>query len=367
MKKILASIITAVTVTACAASAFAANNSTVSVKNDEQTVAQGYDYASENEAVVSVTKLFTKLKELKNNGDKVTQVLTVKNALGGNRLTDVVLRMIDTNVYEADTEAEESVINDYKIVVTDPSGEVICESSVEDVYKTEADIFAIDLPLGTLNKKFNSETEVYNVEITLVSDDAETARKSIDWNIVCDTKNVQEENSGEEGASGSAGTVVPTQTPKATAAPTATPEVVENQKGIKYVGKSKDIIPGKYTLTGNGAVKVYNSNNELKTSIILTDGKDPSQKGVPEYALTLNEGDRVEMADYINLKAFTGAKATTAPKVTAKPSTAKTTTKAATKTNPKTSDAAPIAAIAVVAVSALGVCAYLELKKKKTE
>ena len=50
---------------------------------------------------------------------------------------------------------------------------------------------------------------------------------------------------------------MPTQTPKATVAPTATPEVVENQKGIKYVGKSKDIIPGKYTLTGNGAVKVY--------------------------------------------------------------------------------------------------------------
>lgn len=365
MKKIFASIITAITISACAVSAFAANNSTVSVKNDKQTVAQGYDYTSENEAVVSVTKLFTKLSELKNTGDSVTQVLTVKNVIGGNRLTDVVLRLLDTNLYEGELATENSIINTYKIVVTNPDGEVVCESAPENVYKTDAGIFAMDLPLGTLNEKFNSETEVYNVEITLEGKDAETAKKSIDWNIVCDTRNIEDATDKEPENEPNQGTVTATEKPAATATPTAAPETTEKQKGIKYVGKDKDIIPGKYTLTGNGAVKVYNSKDELKTSIILTDGKDESKKGVSEYALTLNEGDRIEMADYINLKAFTGAKTTAAPKVTTKPAAAAKTT--ANKTNPKTGDAVPVAAIAIVAVSALGVCAYLEIKKKKTE
>ena len=359
MKKTLSGLLTIAVMLFCAVSAFAANDSTVSIKNDSQTFAHGYDSTTKTEAAVSITKLLNKLEGIKGDGTPVTQVLTIKNKIGSDVATDIGLKLLDTTIYQNDADASKSVLNNYNIVVTDPSGEVVAKSADEDIYKNEAGIFVLYLPLGTFNEEFSTETKVYNIEFSLDADDSNIT-SIVDWNIVCMPQN---------GNGAISGAIVPSAVPSATEAPRVTPSASTetNDKTLtKYVGANKDIAPGKYTITGNGAVKVYNSKDDLKTSIILTDGKDPSKKGVEAYSLSLNEGDRIEMADYINLKAITAASAQTNNTTTKNP--AATTKPAANKkTNPKTSDTAPIAIISLVAIASLGVCAYLEIKKRKTE
>lgn len=365
MKKILSVLLTAAVMLTCAASAFAANDSTVSIKNDSKTVAHGYSSSSKTDLTVSVTNLMTKLDELEGDGTPVTQVLTIKNESNGNSAIDIGLRLLDTNIYESGAQTSASVLNNYSIVITNPSGEIVTEATADDIYKSDADIFVLDLPLGTFNQKFDKETNVYNIEISLDADkDADKIISSIDWNVVCSPSKGVSDTTSDTTAVDT--TPSATETPQADSSDTS---ATDNKKLVKYAGDGKDIVPGKYTITGNGAVKVYNSNNELKTSIILTDGSDPSKKGVEAYSLLLNDGDRIEMADYINLKAINGTStsaAGTAAGGTAT-NTASKNTASDKKTNPKTGDAAPVAIISLAALASLGVCAYLEIKKRKTQ
>ncbi len=104
----------------------------------------------------------------------------------------------------------------------------------------------------------------------------------------------------------------------------------------------------------------------------MKDDNHKNSDGADSVVLNLADGDRVEFADYIKLTPQS-TKATATPKASTKATAkataaAKTTAKATAtpkaKTNPKTGDTAPIAAVSLLAVAALGACLYIEYLKK---
>ena len=404
MKKILMSIMTAAFVAISTVSALAANNSSVEIKNDSQTVTYDYAAGSDTETLQTVTKLFNKIKDITEEKTSVTQVITLTSKISNSAPMNFSLRMTDASEYADDEEisVDNSVLTYYNVTVTDSKGDIIAQTDAgaDDIEETEDGILVKNIDLGNLNTQFTKETKIYNIEISvpeeLTEEQISEAKENIEWDLVCisakaaeekrilkeeaaaepeSTEAAEEENIPEnDEATQAPSTQAPvTQTPVATAlAATAAPSA--DAKGVKYVGEEKDIIPGRYTVTGNGLVKVYNSSGELKTNILLTDGKSDSDGGIASYVLNLADGDRVEISDYINLKPYSTETAAPKAKATATPKAAvaasataapKATAKPADKTNPKTGDTAPVAAVSAIAVLALGVCIFIEASKRK--
>lgn len=382
MKKSLIGVIVSVFLAMNSFGALAANDSNIEVKNESRTITYSYTAGDDKEAVKSITDLFNKIDDITVDEPSTTQVITVKSNTGNGDVMNLTLRMTDQKDYkDEDVTEEDSVLTYYNINITDSEGNIIAKTSAdaEDILKNDDGVFVKNLNMGDINTQFTTETKIYNIEISAPSDTTESrlaqAKENIEWELVCIPARLVENESEEdpsvtpEANEATATPEIVTQTPVATAL-AATPAPEQNAKGIKYIGEDKDIIPGKYTVTGNGTVKVYNSEDELKTNILLTDGEKESEGGISSYVLNLVEGDRLEISDYINLKPFTTAtatpkateKATATPKATAKATTKPSSTK---KTNPKTGDTAPITAVSVIAVLALGACVYIEISKRK--
>lgn len=382
MKKSLIGVIVSVFLAMNSFGALAANDSNIEVKNESRTITYSYTAGDDKEAVKSITDLFNKIDDITIDEPSTTQVITVKSNTGNGDVMNLTLRMTDQKDYkDEDVTEEDSVLTYYNINITDSEGNIIAKTSAdaEDILKNDDGVFVKNLNMGDINTQFTTETKIYNIEISAPSDTTESrlaqAKENIEWELVCIPARLVENESEEdpsvtpEANEATATPEIVTQTPVATAL-AATPAPEQNAKGIKYIGEDKDIIPGKYTVTGNGTVKVYNSEDELKTNILLTDGEKESEGGISSYVLNLVEGDRLEISDYINLKPFTTAtatpkateKATATPKATAKATTKPSSTK---KTNPKTGDTAPITAVSVIAVLALGACVYIEISKRK--
>ena len=136
MKKILMSIMTAAVLAISAVSASAANNSSVEVKNDLQTVTYDYAAGSNAETVQDITKLFNKTRDITVKNPSVTQVITVTSKIGNNTEMKFSLRMTDISDYaDEDAKSEDSVLNYYNVTVTDSKGDIIAktESNADDI------------------------------------------------------------------------------------------------------------------------------------------------------------------------------------------------------------------------------------------
>lgn len=352
MKKKLISIAAAVSMLFGAVGAYADTASTLQISNGEKSITYRYTAGSKTETTKNISELFTGLANLTDEVRETEQEIKFTAASTDGAAVDVVLVMTDGT--DNTQSKDDSVIGIYDIEISDEDGSVISktEAGADDIEIDNAGNYIKNISLGSFNEEESIEEKTYtvkfSVEESVSAEDIETANENTKWFI----KGTAEKNDVPE----------PTVTPEASAAPDEENPSEEEIKGTKYVGKDKDIVPGKYILTGNGAVKVYDGNDEAKEDIMLTDGKEEAAEGaVASYVLNLAEGDKVEIFDHINLKPYDQkASATVAPRGTAAPVNAKTS-----KTNPKTADAAPIAAVAAAAVAALGVFAWLEYSKRK--
>lgn len=391
MKRILAGIAAAVILAVSSVGVFAAGTANIEVRNDKRTVSYNYSEFNTKETVKPITELFSNVKDITTANPSVTQVITIKSNTDLAGVINFTLRMVDTKDYEDDASADDSVLTYYNVNITDSDGELIAKTSADDadIIQTDEGQFIKNIELGKLNTQFTTETKIYNVEISVPSDIAERniaeARENTEWDLVsvparfAESAASENESEANDKDTDSEATPVPTesatQSPAATTAPTQAAETQNNAKGVKYVGEGKDIVPGRYVVTGNGLVKVYNDNDELKTSILLTDGKSQSEDGIESYVLNLTDGGRVEISDYINLRPYPTAtaspsatatpKATTAAKAAATAAPKATAAAASAKTNPKTGDTMPVTAVSVIAVLSLGVCVFIEISKRK--
>lgn len=348
MKKILISIITAASMLIGASAAYADTASTVQISNGDKLITYRYTAGSKSETIKNISELFTTLSDITAETRETEQELKLTGASTDGSAVDMVLIMTDGT--DKPESKEKSVIGIYDIEVTDADGSIISKinAGTDDIEIDNTGKYIKNISLGRLNEASEIEEKTYKLKISVAEDisesDIELANNNTKWFI----KGISDKKDAV--------------TPEPTATPEASAEPEQEIMGTKYVGKDKDIMPGKYILTGNGSVKVYDSKGEIKEDVVLTDGKSESAEGaVASYVLNLADGDKVEIYDHISLKPYNKtAAATAAPRGTAAPATAKSN-----KTNPKTADTAPIAAVAVTAAAALGVFAYLEYSKRK--
>lgn len=361
MKKLLISIVTAASMLMGTVGAYAATNSSLKISNGEKSVTYRYSADSKSETISNVSELFDKMSELTDNNREIVQELKLTAGSTDSAEVDMVLILTDGN--EAQGSKEKSPVALYNVEVTDSDGSVISkiDAGAEDIEINNTGKYIKNISFGRFHSESAIEAKSYKVKISVGDNvsksDIELAKANTKWFVKGITEN----------SAVSDPTAEPTSATETKASPSASPEASEQPKeavkGTKLVGKDKDIVPGKYVMTGNGEVKIYNSKGTVKADIVLKDGKsEAKENAVESYAIELEEGDKVEIYDRISLKPYEQkAAATAAPRSTAKPAA----TTAAKKTNPKTADNAPIAAVAVVAVAALGAVAYLEYSKRK--
>lgn len=424
MKKFIAISSAAVIVSGIAVSAYAASESNVTVTNSSGKNVT-YQYSSGDETSKSISGLMTELDSLTVKKRTVSQVITIKSDNEDDMKVDMYLRLsADSNVRSTPTPSvdpssspepvksiEGTILDKYDIKITDASNDIVYSTELDGRYVyMNNNKYTEDLYIGRMNTQSDSETKVYTVTVTVPSGitASELSKlEDIDWSIV--SRPTEETATptpiatrrptatpyiaATPAVAVSAETPLPLKTipPVSTAVPEDTPEpeptaspVVLKSGGVKRVGKSDDIQPGRYTATGSGMVRVYDSNGELKTSIRLKDDNDTSDNsGVSSYVLNLLEGETLEYEDRVNLKPYStaSAKATTRPtstpraRATTRPaSTPRATTRptstpraTAAKTNPKTGDTTPIAGLSVVGVFGLGLFAFTEIDRRKNK
>lgn len=441
MKKIIAASSAAVMLICLSVNTYAASSPSVTVSNALGKNVT-YQYSGDSEDSKNITQLMTELDRLTTKKRTVSQVLTVESVNNDGVPVDMYLRLTSsttatvtptpraTAVPETKkTNIAGTILDKYNLKITDASDNVIYSAGDKDsengyVYVDKNKKYAQDIYLGRLNEQSESETKVYTVTVSLPTDitSYEISRlDKVEWSIVSDpfeagstpmpelikataaptetpdaeATEAPKETSKTTESPRAAATPVPTPVtvvqittgpiaPAVTAAPTPEPAstpIALDKGGVKKIGASADIKPGKYTATGSGLVKVYDTNGELKTSILLKDKNASSDTaGVDSYVLNLLEGETLEYEDKLSLKAYSSS--TAAPKATAKAaatpkaSTVKTTTApaaraaataapAAAKTNPKTGDTAPIAGLSVIAVFGLGLFAFSEADRRR--
>lgn len=367
MKRII-SALTAAIMALCTVSVFAASNSKVEIKNDSDTVKYEYSSDMSDETVTDINKLFKKVGNLNENVSEVVQNFTVTSSISSGGAIAFGLRI----------SGDEAALTYFNVKVEDSNGNILSETAASsEGIETDKDNNSVkNLDLGVFNNQFTKETKNYKISVSVpdgtTAEQRAAIRDEINWSAVSVPVKDDTVSDNVPTATPVPATAAPTVSPAAqTPSATAAPAVEKDTRGVKYVGKDKDIVPGKYTITGNGTVKLYDSKDTLKKNIKLTDGSSSSVDGIESYVLDLAEGDRIEISDKINLKPYSEAsvstKATASPKATAKVAAPKPTSaaKKSDKTNPKTGDVAPVAAVAGLAITALGIYMYIEYTKRK--
>lgn len=378
MKRLLVSIITALSVVIGTSGAMAAANANVEVKNDVKSVTYSYTALAGTRAENQITKLFEDIKKLNSENPNYSEDITIISKSADGLAVDFSLKMEDNT--SGGSSEDNTILSLCSVKIKDADGNDVTGTDSANI-TTDGDKAVIELPLGRQNTQFTKDEKKYTVEFSLNSGLTDkqitNLKENLAWGIISAVPRVSASTVTPAPTNNT--TVEATPTPSASATPgtSVSPQPTATASAgtkVKYVGENKDIVPGKYVTTGNGAIKVYNSQNALKTEVTLKDDNHKNSDGADSVVLNLADGDRVEFADYIKLTPQS-TKATATPKASAKATakakataTAKTKAKATAtpkaKTNPKTGDTAPIAAVSFLAVAALGACLYIEYLKK---
>ncbi len=372
MKKAIVGIISAAMIFSASIGVFAAN-STVSIENGEKNVdpvTYTYDSEKAGETVKTIKSLMTNLSDLTDE-NTITQTFTIISESAGAKPVEMKLRLSmpqESTMQPAMTVDDYSALEYYNIKITDDEGKVIYPKEDNNIKDKTA---YRDISLGTLNKLSGSESQKYNVEVSVNKEfnrsSVKRAAEKLDWSIVSNTYVQQSTPAPVPSES----TITPA--PLVTVVPatqTPAPNVSENKNGVITVSAGEyicgeDIPQGRYTMTGSGKVRVYKEGGGLKATVVLKN-KGDKVNGSEEYIINLLDGEKVVTDSEIKLTP--NASATPTPKST-KSSTVKATAtpKSGTnsKTNPKTGDAAPIALVSIVGILAIGAVVVIEIKKRR--
>lgn len=390
--------VTAIALT-ISATAFAAT-SNVKVSGDEKSTPVSFSYSTDSQTTAdqSIKSLMTNLKNLTSE-NSITQEITVLSESADLEPVTFSLRLESAPQATAKTGPVQATATPsakaytafdyYNIMVSDEQGNLLYSDN--DSKQSNTGTTYKDIPLSVLNnngKSSDTEKYVITVSVNKEASDKASAAGKLDWRLVADGYSKVSVTSPTPTA---AATATPAVSASATAsaateAPTAaavseTPKATEKTRtngelsaGTYKVGE--DIAAGRYKLTGEGSVKVYNPDGSLRTNIKLTT-EDNSTTAVKSYVLNLSDGNTVEVSGKIAYEPYSPSKATAvpnrasaSPKATAKTATAKSTVKpsaspAASKKNPKTGDAVPIAVVSGIGLASFAAIAMIELKKKR--
>lgn len=366
MKKLFGSIMTAVTALCMTVTAMAATSS-VSVKNNTVTaepVSYEYETGSNDEIVTSIKSLMENLDELEKE-ESVVQTITVSSESADKSPVTFKLRLSiaedEENPQSTPTPTEYSSLDYYDIVVTDTTGAVLY--SYEEEHETEDGAKYKDITLATLNTVKADESKVFNITVSINEelDRSSVAKcaKNLDWSIVSTTSTELAQTTDET-----------TDTEETT----HNENVKEDKYGVVTVQAGEyvcgdDFDEGRYTATGSGKLTVYTKDGNVKTTVALKNNDDSESKGVTEYVVNLEDGEKIAVDAETKLTPYIASKATTEPKATTNPSQSTAAKKSSSNTNgknnPKTGDTAPVAFLATVGAMAMGIVAYIEIKKRK--
>lgn len=390
MRKILKSIVSFAAVMCISVNVFAAEG-TISIKNNingSQPVTYTYTEKS-GQVVKSIKTLMTKLSDLEKE-DSIVQTITVTSQ-------DAVLPVsVSLRLDITDTESaqegpqapvstpspeEYEALSYYNIEIFDASGnKVYSDNDIKE--SDETNNTYRDIPLGIINESRADENQIYNISVKAdkgAKSSVKTYAEDMDWCIVTETVNLA--TSEPSATSTPAATIAVTSAP--TALPSSTPNsgtVDEDKDGTYTLSPGeflvgRDIDEGRYTMTGDGKVHVYTSEDVLKTSIVLKK-KNSKSSGVEEYVINLQDGERLEVDNDTVLTPYSAssrtAKPTSSPKVSSSASSNATnkpssSTSSSSKDNPKTGDNTPITAL--ISLSVVAVCAvvFIEIRKRKKD
>lgn len=368
MKKLIVSIVTAVTALCMTVTAMAATSS-VSVKNNTVTaepVSYEYETGSNDEIVTSIKSLMENLDELEKE-ESVVQTITVSSESADKSPVTFKLRLSiaedEENPQATPTPTEYSSLDYYNIVVTDTTGAVLY--SYEEEHETEDGAKYKDITLATLNTVKAEESKVFNITVSINEDldksSVAKCAKNLDWSIVSTTSTELAHTTDE-----TTDTEEPMQTKNE--------NVKEDKYGVVTVQAGEyvcgdDFDEGRYIATGSGKMTVYTKDGDVKTTVALKNNDDSESKGVTEYVVNLEDGEKIAVDAETKLTPYIASKATTEPKATTNPSQSTAATKSSSNTssknNPKTGDTAPVAFLAAVGAMAMGIVAYIEIKKRK--
>ena len=416
IKRIIAAAAAAALSIACASGVMAASSSSVTISGAAGKAPVSFLYSEDNgEIVKSVKHLFSNLSKLTGK-NSITESLVVQSISASNEPVTFSLRLslpaqtgtVSTGpaqVTPSPSPDDNSVLDYYNITITDIDGDTVYDYRRAD--KTSADAQYKDIALNTLNTTVPTEREAYKITVSANSDLSKLSASAqrIDWSIVVNgeqkvnpsatpsaTPNPDETDSPVESdentdvlpVTAAPQTTTPEPVPSAepvistiapqTAPPAATTAPASTGKLILTSGRytvGNEIAAGRYEITGDSNVRVYTTEGDLKTNIILTTDKK-SREGVNSYILTVRAGETIEVTadttfeEYIPARATSTPRPTSTPRATARP-TATSTPRATTppKDNPQTGDNAPIALAAVIGIAALAIVAVLEVYKRK--
>lgn len=391
--------VTAIVLT-ISATAFAAT-SNVKVSGDEKSTSVTFSYSTDSQTTAeqSIKNLMTNLKNLTSE-NSITQEITVLSESADLEPVTFSLRLEAAPQATAKTGPVQATATPgakiytafdyYNITVSDEQGNLLYsdndskQNNIGTTYK--------DIPLSVLNnngKSSDTEKYVITVSVNKEASDKASAAGKLDWKLVADGYSKVSVTSSTPTAAATATPVVSasatasaaTEAPTAAAvseAPKATEKTRTNGElsaGTYKVGE--DIAAGRYRLTGDGSVKVYNPDGSLRTNIKLTT-EDNSTTAVKSYVLNLSDGNTVEVSGKIAYEPYSPSKATAAPsrasaspKATAKMAAVKSTVKpsaspsATAKKNPKTGDVVPIAVVSGIGLASFAAIAMIEFNKKR--
>lgn len=275
MKKIYLAMI-AVIVAAIIPMQVIADNSYISISNDKAEVKFDVDKDINR---VSADTIFPDITTCK---EKVSRAITVKSTV----LADVSLRLGAKELPGDGT----SPLNNYKITVIDASDKVIYDSETSPM---SGSVTYREIGLGRVEAGVDA---TYTVEYELIDDNVNMSMISIEVGA----KAIQ------------TATVAPTAKPTQTLKPkydfnnTSTKnefvfdfdnEIGETDKtatgtSLKEIKKicGEDIPAGRFSVTGNGILKITSKNGKLKNTYIVSETASKSDE-VKETAIVLEDGD----------------------------------------------------------------------------
>ena len=383
MKKRFAAIISFAVSMLFATSAFAATS--ISVNQNTFTYISGETYTSD------ITRTLTEVKKLASGTENAaTQTITINSkGFTQNKATNkpMEFRLVVTVPETAKDKKTEYAAVDYFTIdsIKLPGGKVIY--SEEPSVKGEK---TKKILLGQIDKSTTYTLEI-SANSAIDKSKLDVQPKDVIWEVEYTDAQSNFTPTAAPTATPVLSTVAPTATAsilptvtpgvQASIVPTATPTAVpEKIIEVKCTSKtqtdasSKVIKPGNYKIVGKGHLIVADSDGNIKLQNDLTSSKDSKGNGVADSSsivTALKEGDTVTVTGasdaFIQFQSPNpSATAKTAAKTTAKPTVKPTATSTASpKKNPSTGDTAPIAAVASIAVLAIGVAAYIGISSKK--
>ena len=154
MKRLLVSIITALSVVIGTSGAMAAANANVEVKNDVKSVTYSYTALAGTRAENQITKLFEDIKKLNSENPNYSEDITIISKSADGLAVDFSLKMEDKT--SGGSSEDNTILSLCSVKIKDADGNDVTGTDSANI-TTDGDKAVIELPLGRQNTQFTKD------------------------------------------------------------------------------------------------------------------------------------------------------------------------------------------------------------------